>query len=137
MGSDTASDPQDTTVCSEEELENELHRPRRADRAGDCPECIRRIDIARRRTEARGIRQIERFGAEFKVTRAADVEAFRPRGRDVLVDRRSRDADPAVAPSAARRPREGVDVEPVIDVLVAGHWIADAVRTLVAALPLQ
>src|SRR5262245_66653218 len=98
VGSDTVSDPRDRTARSEKELENQLHGPRRADRAGDCPECIRRIDIARGRTEARRIRQIECFCPEFKMTLAADVEAFRQRGVEVLVDRRAHDDDPAVAP---------------------------------------
>src|SRR5262245_61692423 len=108
------------TARSEEELEHQLHGPRRAGRARDRAKRVRRVDIARRRTEARGVRQIERLGAEFKVTLTPDVEAFRQRGVEVLVDRRSHDADPAVAPGATRRTREGVDVDPVIDVLVAG-----------------
>src|SRR5207247_4224333 len=74
---------------------------------------------------------------ELEVLIAAGAEAFRQGGVEVLVAGRTRDADAAVAPRAARRARERGDVQPVVDVLIARRRVADAIRTLVAALALE
>ncbi len=89
------------------------------------------------RAEARRVREVERFGAELEGARAAGAEALGQNQVDVLVARRPRDADAAVAPRAAGHALERVDVQPVGDVLVVRHRVTDAVRTLVAALSLQ
>ena len=121
----------------EEELQHQLHGPRGADGARDRAEGVRRVDVARRRTEARRVGQVERFAPELEVALAADAEPLRQDGVEVLVARRPRDADAAVAPRAERRAGEGVDVQPVVDVLIGRHRVADAVRPLVAARALQ
>ena len=75
----------------------------------DQAERVRRVDVARGRTEARMVEQVEGLGAELEVAWAADAELLRQHGVDVLVAGRAGDADAAVAERApgarGRRPR--------------------------------
>src|SRR5207237_4191890 len=81
--------------------------------------------------------EVERLRADFDVMVTTGVELLRQHRVHVLVAWRACDADGTVAPRAQRDDAERVDVEPVIDVLIRGDWITDAVRPLVAALTLQ
>src|SRR5439155_19602692 len=121
------------TTPSEEELQYQFHRARRTDGARNPAEVVRGIDVARRRTKARVVQQIERFRPELEVAVAARFELLREHGIDVVVAWRPRDTSPAVPPGAKRHARERIDVQPMVDVLIRWHGIADAVRPLVAA----
>src|SRR4029079_18636682 len=94
---------------------------------------VRHGDVSRRRTEARRVGQVEGFEPELAASRPADADALRQRGVEVLETRGPRDADAAVAPRAAGRAGEGVDVQPLIECLSRRRRVADAVRPFVAA----
>ena len=83
----------------EEELQHQLYRSRRAYRGRDRAEGVRRVDVGRGRTKARRVGQIERFGPELEVPRAARIKPLRQDEVQILVARRARDTNRTVAPA--------------------------------------
>src|SRR5262249_42146283 len=123
---------------SEIELQYQLSLPRcadgrRAQRLRDLTEGVRRVDVARWRAEVRPVEGIEQFRAELGVARTADREPLGQCEVEILIAGRPRDPDAAIAPGAGRCAGERVDVEPVVERLIRGNRIADAVRPLATA----
>src|SRR6266446_7596403 len=115
---------------SEEELYHQLDVARQAHRVRDLAERVHVRDVPAREGEARGVGQVEGLRPELQIPVAPHVEAFREDGVDVPVAWRARRPHPAVAEGAEGRPRESVNVQPVVDALVGGHRVAHAVRPL-------
>src|SRR5204863_3618642 len=106
---------------------------RRAECLRDLTEGVRRIDVARWCTEVRPVGQVEYLRAELSVARTANRESLRQGEVQILIARCPRDADAAVAPRAERRSGEPIEVQPMVQRLIGGNGIADAVLPLAAA----
>src|SRR5688572_5442371 len=87
----TRSEPSANPLL-EVELQHQFHDPCGAHGARDLAEVVRRVEVARRRTKARRVRQVERLGAELEVPFAAGAELLRERRVDVDVPGRTGDA---------------------------------------------